>query len=242
MKTILILCAVAFMSATGWEIQFEEGDKEYKERIEVDVEKNVETFDVPEHNGLNHSVILNDFNVGLSAIKIAAVGKCYISKIDKDEYQSPKEMEKSLQQFGGRFPTDKYEVKKDKMVEVREMEKEEVGEKIAAFCQGYKMILTEEEDDETFQAKMKSLLEAASSGRSKRQLNELTLNRNICNGGWQAAIATFLLCPYPVDIVTRYRKTHCNYVVKCIGSGSVWNCNGEHIIKETSYCVDIVCR
>ena len=43
---------------------------------------------------LIHVVLLQ----GLSATKIAAEGKCYISKIDKDEYQSPDEMEKSLQQ------------------------------------------------------------------------------------------------------------------------------------------------
>ena len=41
-----------------------------------------------------HVVLLQ----GLSATKIAAEGKCYISKIDKDEYQTPDEMEKSLQQ------------------------------------------------------------------------------------------------------------------------------------------------
>ena len=56
------------------------------------------------------------------------------------------------------------------MVPVREMEKEEVGEKIAAFCQGYKMILTEKEDDEKFQAEMKSLLQ----GRLKKFKSYLT--------------------------------------------------------------------
>ena len=54
---------MVFSKATGWELQFEEGGNEYKERIEVDVAKNTETIDVPAHNGLNHSVVLNDFNV-----------------------------------------------------------------------------------------------------------------------------------------------------------------------------------
>ncbi|XP_065070434.1 uncharacterized protein LOC135695307 [Rhopilema esculentum] len=141
MKTFIICCIVAVISAENFRIQLAENGEKFSEEVKVDIAGNTEEIKVPQHQNRLQLHQLNDFNKGLSAMKLPTRKKCYISEIKAAE-QRPLQMKESLTATHSRFPTDRYMVESTNQLVVRRMTAEEVGEKIVAHCGGYEMLYT----------------------------------------------------------------------------------------------------
>eukprot|EP00795_Rhopilema_esculentum_P011363 gene11363-21557_t len=242
MKTLIIFCIVAAISAEKFQMKLEENGEKFAEEIEVDVAGNTEEIKVPKHQDRMQVDLLNDFNIGLSATKLPAIKKCYISAIGTTE-QSPQGMKESLEKTHARFPTERYMVKTRSDLIVRRMTADEVGEKIVAHCGGYEMLYTVDVSQGNVEKVAISLAEEV-AGKTKRSTIikrffacnlESTNVINTCrNKGKLGARCSF----YRTDL------RRCIYEIDCPANisdkGLSATCKGTHQFNLLQ-CCDFIC-
>ncbi|XP_028408160.1 uncharacterized protein LOC114530744 isoform X2 [Dendronephthya gigantea] len=67
----------------NFEMRINERGTRFTEKIQVGENENTVFFDVPKHNNVNRSEVLNDFNLGLTITRVPDVGICHIKPLEK---------------------------------------------------------------------------------------------------------------------------------------------------------------
>jgi len=232
MKTLALLSLVALTIATDFQMNLKENSVDFVEDINVDVAGNSERIRVPQHQDREQVDILNDFNMGLQALKIVKENICYISSIDASE-QRPAQMEESLRLAHSRFPNDHYMVETSRFLPVRSMSSNEVGSRIAKHCRGGSLVLVEKVTQKNIREKALAAVNAMKS-RQKRYSYSFYENNMACSSN---AAETIQSC-YERQLdphCNEYSRSHysCAYKVKCkFGTDSAgqvgYACTGEH--------------
>ncbi|XP_028408158.1 uncharacterized protein LOC114530743 isoform X2 [Dendronephthya gigantea] len=66
-----------------FEMPINERGTRFTEKISVSENENTVSFEVPKHNNVNRSEVLNDFNLGLTITRVPDVGMCHIKPLEK---------------------------------------------------------------------------------------------------------------------------------------------------------------
>eukprot|EP00794_Sanderia_malayensis_P018652 gene18652-20533_t len=239
MKAIFLLSLVALALASEFDLEFEEVGKKFVEKVDVDVAGNTERIQVPQHGERPAVDFLKDFTKGLKAEKVVAEGSCYISSLSSDD-EKPSLLERDMTLAGPKFPSSRYQVVKNMVYPVREMSAAEAGEKIAAHCQGLKMMKVLILNRENVNSVVSKLMNAKVSGRSKRDVIVQTFgactyeSTNVINN-----------CRPPKRLGTvckflRSDSARCVYSVRCPMTPRGFNCVGTHVYSSPT-CCDFTC-
>eukprot|EP00794_Sanderia_malayensis_P018728 gene18728-20617_t len=239
MKAIFLLSLVALAVAKDFDLEFEEVGKKFVEKVNVDVAGNTERIQVPQHGTRPAVDFLKDFAKGLKAEKVVAEGSCYISSLSSDD-EMPSLLERDMTLAGPKFPSSRYEVVKNMVFPVREMSAAEAGEKIAAHCQGLKMMKVFILNKDNINSVVSKWINAKVSGRSKRDVTVQTFgactheSTNVINN-----------CRPPKRLGTvckflRSDSARCVYSVRCPMGPNGFQCKGTHVYSSPT-CCDFTC-
>eukprot|EP00795_Rhopilema_esculentum_P011360 gene11360-21552_t len=160
MKSLILLCVIVAASAEDFHMNLTENGETFTQDIIVDVQGNTEEIKVPRHQDAPAVNVLNDFNIGLSAVKLSNSRRCFISKIHASE-QRPAELKQSMATVRSQFPRERYMVETFNVLTVRKMVKDEVGEKIAGFCNGYDLFYTMRFNKENIEEEVIKMIKSA---------------------------------------------------------------------------------
>ncbi|XP_013388462.1 uncharacterized protein LOC106157379 [Lingula anatina] len=71
-----------------------------EEKVDVDEERGLVSYSIPQHNDIDESVFVYDFKNNLTLMIFAQAGKCYVAPLDDRESQDPKTTVAAFQSTG----------------------------------------------------------------------------------------------------------------------------------------------
>ncbi|XP_028408156.1 uncharacterized protein LOC114530742 [Dendronephthya gigantea] len=78
-----------------FEMRINERGTHFTEKISVSENENTVSFEVPKHNNVNRSEVLNDFNLGLTITRVPDVGICHIKPLE-GSLSNPRKMKADM--------------------------------------------------------------------------------------------------------------------------------------------------
>eukprot|EP00794_Sanderia_malayensis_P018653 gene18653-20534_t len=239
MKAIFLLSLVALALASDFKLEFEEIGKKFVEKVNVDVAGNTERIQVPQHGERPAVDFLKDFTKGLKAEKVLAEKSCYISSISTDD-EKPSLLERDMTLAGSKFPSSRYSVVKNMVFPVREMSAAEAGKKIAAHCEGLKMMKVFILNKDNVNSVVSKWINAKMGGRSKRDVTV-----QVFGACTYASTNVINNCKPPQQLGTvcrflRSDSARCVYSVTCPMGPNGFNCAGTHVFSSPT-CCDFTC-